>query len=111
MSFEIKYPAPYVTFFFFFLGILGRTIYPYAKKIREQRALNDERIAKGEPPLPSLKFDKLYLLTFLSDVFLSFIATMLFFNTWSPPEGTLFQIAIAGFIAGWGSQDLINRLV
>jgi len=106
----IEFPASIIAFIFVFLGTLGRTYYPYLKKVRELKAENAQRATVGQQPLPQLTFDKTYLYIFGSDVVLSFISTMLFFSTWSPPEGTLFQIATAAFVAGWGLQDMVNRI-
>ena len=99
--FGIEYPAPYISFILIFLGMLMRAVYPYIQKYKD---FNGD--AKAD-----FKWDHRYTFTLLSNLALCFIATMLFFNTWSPPEGELFQVAIASFIAGWGSQDFINRLV
>lgn len=97
--FGLEYPAPYISFLFIFLGMLLRTLFPYIQKLRET------------PEGTTLKWDHKYTLTIFSNLILSFIATVLFFSNWSPPEGTLFQVAIASFIAGWGSQDILNYLV
>jgi len=93
----LEYVAWIVSFLFAFLGLLMRTVYPYLQKARESK----------EP----ITWDHRYTITALSNVALSFISTMLLFNTWSPPEGTLFQVAIASFFVGWGAQDVMNRQV
>jgi hypothetical protein len=106
----ITFPASFIAFLFVFLGTLLRTIYPYLKKVKEVETQNQLRTEAKQALLPQLTFDKTYLAIFGADVLISFIATMLFFSAWSPPEGTLFHVAIAAFIAGWGLQDITNRV-
>ena len=99
--FDLVYPAPIVAFILVFIGSVLRTFYPYIQKYRTL------------PPkdTPKIVWDHRYTLTLGSNLFLTFIGVILLFNTWSPPDGTLFQVAITSFFTGWGSQDTINRLV
>ena len=100
----IEYPAPYIAFIMVFIGILLRSLFPYIKKLREA----------AKTPVataPEFKWDHRYSLTIISNMAISFVATMLLFATWSPPDGTLFQVAFLAFITGWGSQDIFNSLV
>ena len=80
-----------------FLGCLCRTSLPYLRKAREN---------------PSIVFDRTYVITFLVNVVLSMIASILIFPTLEIPSGiNLYQIFTMSFVAGWGSQDIINQIV
>jgi hypothetical protein len=110
MWFNVEIPVSIISFLFVFLGALLRTIFPYLKKVKEQEDDNKARAAINLPQFADLSFNDTYLAIFGADVLLSFIATMLFFSTWSPPDGSLFQVAIVSFVGGWGFQDITNRL-
>lgn len=86
-----------------FLGNFLRSVFPYVQKLREAQSTT--------PTATTLKWDHRYTLTLLTTLFTSFVGTILFFATWSPPAGTQLQVFVASFLTGWGSQDAINRLV
>ena len=82
-----------VVFMGIFLGLLGRTLYPYLKKL-----YNGENIT----------FEYRFL---LSAIISGLITAVLVYNTFNIPEGTSLQIFIAAFIFAWGIDDVFNRII
>lgn len=76
-----------------FLGILGRTYFPYLKKVDEKT---------------DLAFNLRYVLTAIVS---AAITAILVFNSFIIPSGTAFQIFIASFVFAWGINDVVNKLV
>jgi len=106
MDISIALPPWLIPFLFVFFGMLARTWLPYYKKIQSLRTIAE---AQGKSPSEvQIKWNNFYTYTIIGDILITLVGTMFFFNTWTPPAGTDFAIAIASFIAGWGAQDIIN---
>ena len=83
----------YIVFIGIFLGLFGRTLYPYLKKIYN-----------GEDITFELRF-------LVSAIASGLITAILVYNTFNIPEGTTLQIFIAAFIFAWGIDDVFNRII
>lgn len=94
-----------VAFIAVFLGVIGRLLFPYFKKIRE---------AKAASPSTEIKFDYTFAVTateafiegfiVVSQIFAPFLATV-------PVGVSMFMLFLFGFNYGWGRTDLNNRLI
>lgn len=82
-----------ILFMGIFLGILGRTYFPYLKKTD----------IKADLP-----FEIRYIIT---AVISAAITAILVYNSFIIPSGTPFQIFIASFVFAWGTNDVMNKLV
>ena len=90
----MEIPIELIAFVAIVLGVIGRTYFPYLKKVGQDK---------------SIEFDYKFILTAI----FSGIVTAVFI--WPlfilPAEGTYFEIAIAAFIFAWTTDDIANRVV
>lgn len=89
----MEIPLDVVVFAGIFLGVLGRTYFPYLKKTDTKS---------------DLAFNLQYVLTAIVS---AAITAILVFNSFVIPSGTAFQIFIASFVFAWGINDVVNSLV
>jgi hypothetical protein len=94
MAFEI--PLELIAFLAIFLGTIGRTVFPFLKKLDP----NDQT-----PITFNVRF---WMTAIISGIFSAIFIYPIFVM---PGDSTLFEIFIAGFITAWGSDDILNRLV
>jgi len=92
--FEI--PLELVAFLAIVLGTIGRTVFPFLKKLDP----NDQT-----PITFNIRF---WMTAAISGIFSAIFIYPVFVI---PGNATLFEIFIAGFITAWGSDDILNRLV
>lgn len=99
--FEI--PVEYVAFIAIVLGVIGRTYFPYLKKLQEAK----EEIA-GTGAMLSFNFDIKFIAT---AIFSGIVTAMFVFPLFVMPENTtLLTLFISAFIFAWGTNDVINNL-
>lgn len=91
-----------IAFIGVFIGILCRTLLPYIKKLKAAQ--------EKEPP-ETVKFDLKYVWTAIVSLFISLIASMLIFPSFTIPTGAQFYVFLQSFIFGWASNDIINQLI
>lgn len=92
----MEIPLEAIAFIGIFFGILARTIFPYLQKYDKNR---DD---------PNFGFEVRYL---LSAIISAAIASVLTFELFIIPEGSMFSVFIAAFVFAWGSNSIINNLV
>lgn len=92
--FEI--PLEYIAFLAIFFGAVGRTVFPFLRKLDP----NDQT--------PITFNARFWITAVISGVFSAIFIYPIFIM---PGNGTSFEIFIAGFITAWGSDDILNRLV
>ncbi len=83
-----------------FVGVLMRTLLPYARKLKEAEGDNKQ-----------LAFDIKYVGTAIFAVIVSFITATLIFPTFTIPEDLLGYIFITAFGFGYASNDIINEVI
>lgn len=74
------------------LGVVGRTMLPYFKKIRED---------------PAISFDRGYVAT---AVFSAIISAILVYPLFVIPDETPLKVLVAAVIFAWVTNDAANRL-
>ena len=89
----MEIPLDVIVFLGIFLGILGRTVFPYLQKTDRSN--------------PDFAFQIRYIITAL---IAAAITAVLVFNSFILPSGTNFQIFIASFVFAWGKNDMMNKL-
>jgi len=93
---EFAIPIEIIAFLAITLGVICRTYFPYLKKLDENRQNED------------FVFELRYVVTMI----VSGIVTAIFvYPTFIIPEGSQFQVFIAGFVFAWGANDAINYLI
>ena len=108
-SVTIAIPPWLIPFVFAFLGELARTFVPYYKKLKELEAT---AVAQGKSvSTVDLKWNHFYTYTLVANILICLVGTMFFFSMWTPPAGTMFAVAIASFIAGFGAGDITNTIL
>lgn len=87
-----------------FFGVLGRTYFPYLKKLGEYKA---ETMGTGKVSY-TFNFDIKFILT---AVFSGIVTTIFIFPIFVFPEdASLLNTFIASFIFAWGTNDVVNNI-
>lgn len=100
----MEIPLEYVAFIAIILGVIGRTYYPYLRKLGDYKA---ETAGTGIVKY-TFNFDIKFIITALfSGIVTAFFVYPLFVF---PENQTILNIFITGFVFAWGTDDVINRL-
>jgi len=75
------------------IGLIGRTILPYFKKLESN---------------PNMAFEVRYVITAVSS---AIFTAILIYPTFSIPEGSMFTVFASAVIFSWGVNDIVNKMV
>lgn len=93
--FEI--PIEYVAFIAIILGVIGRTYFPYLRKMEQNGAT-------GEPFTFDIKF-------VITAIFSGLVTAVFVFPLFVMPDNaTNLTVFISAFIFAWGANDVVNRV-
>jgi hypothetical protein len=100
----MEIPLDIVAFIAIILGIIGRTYYPYLRKLGDYKA---ETAGTG---ITKFQFD--FDIKFIATAIFSGIVTAFFVYPMFvfPDNQTIFNVFLAGFVFAWGFNDGINRI-
>jgi hypothetical protein len=89
----MEIPIELVAIIGIILGLVGRTILPYFKKLGDN---------------PGMAFEVRYIITaFSSAVFTAILVYPMF----TIPEGSMFAVFMSAAIFSWGVNDIVNKMV
>ena len=75
------------------IGLIGRTILPYFKKLEEN---------------PNMAFEIRYIITGVTS---AIFTAILIYPTFIIPEGNMFAVFASAVIFSWGVNDIVNKMV
>ena len=75
------------------VGLIGRTILPYFKKLESN---------------PDMPFEVRYIITAVSS---AIFTAILIYPTLTIPQGSMFAVFISAVIFSWGVNDIVNKMV
>jgi len=101
---KMTIPTEWIAFIAIILGVIGRTYFPYLKKLGEYKV---EIAGTGTTAL-TFSFDYKFIVT---AVFSGIVSAMFIFPMFVIPENvSTLSLFIAAFIFSWGTNDVINSL-
>lgn len=99
----MEIPLEFIAFIAIFLGICGRTYFPYLRKSEESRTPE-----AGTGVAIPLKFDTKFIIT---AIFSGLVTAIFIFPIFVLPEdATVMTVFISAFIFAWGTNDVVNNL-
>jgi hypothetical protein len=99
----MEIPLEFIAFIAIFLGVCGRTYFPYLRKSEESRTPD-----AGTGVAIPLVFDRKFYLT---AIFSGLVTAIFIYPIFVLPEdATMMSVFIAAFIFAWGTNDVVNSL-
>ena len=89
----MEVPIELVALIGIIIGLVGRTILPYFKKLESN---------------PDMAFEVRYIITAISSA--AFTA-ILIYPTFTIPQGNMFAVFTSAVIFSWGVNDIVNKMV